>query len=75
MLVAIGGFAVGSSTLALVAVFVWLVATARFCWCRLRGTSHAPTHILEMMAASMLIPPLAVFWGLVGAARFRVFIF
>ncbi len=75
MLVAIGGFAVGSSTLALVAAFVWLAAMARFCWRRLRGTSHAPRHILEMMRASMLIPPLAVFWGLVGAVRFRAFIF
>jgi len=38
----------------------------------LRGTSKAPTHIAEMIVTSILIPPLSVFWRIVGALRYRV---
>jgi GT2 family glycosyltransferase len=54
------------------AVLVWLAFTAAFCWRRLRGTSWAPLHVLEMALTSIVIPPVAVFWRLVGALRFRV---
>jgi hypothetical protein len=50
----------------------WLALTARFCAQRLRGTALTPSHVAEMVVTSMLIPPLAVFWRLVGAIRFRV---
>lgn len=50
---------------------VWAVLTARFCLHRLRGTSKSPAHIAEMVVTSILIPPLSVFWRLVGALRFR----
>jgi glycosyltransferase involved in cell wall biosynthesis len=55
------------------ALAVWLSLTARFCLARLRRTSRAPAHLLEMILTSVLIPPLAVFWRLRGAWRFRVF--
>jgi glycosyltransferase involved in cell wall biosynthesis len=51
---------------------VWLLFTAAFCWRRLKGVSWAPLHVLEMMLTSIAIPPLAVFWRLVGAWRFKV---
>lgn len=51
---------------------VWGVLTARFCLHRLRGTSKAPAHIVEMVVTSILIPPLSVFWRVVGALKFRV---
>ena len=54
------------------ALVPWLVLTARFCLHRLRGTSKAPSHVAEMVVTSILIPPLSVFWRLVGALRFRV---
>jgi hypothetical protein len=60
-----GGAAVGLS-------FVWLALTADFCRRRLAGTSRALTHVLEMIVTSALIPPVAVFWRLVGALRFKV---
>jgi glycosyltransferase involved in cell wall biosynthesis len=60
--------------LAAVASLIWLASTAAFSWRRLHGTSHAPVHIAEIAATSILIPPLAVFWRLVGAIRFRAFI-
>ena len=52
-------------------LLVWGVLTARFCLHRLRGTSKSPAHIAEMVVTSILIPPLSVFWRLVGALRFR----
>jgi GT2 family glycosyltransferase len=39
---------------------------------RLRGTSHRPGHVLEMVATSALIPFLSVYWRLRGAWHFRV---
>jgi len=57
---------------ALVAGCVWLIVTARFCAWRLRGTSHAPRHVVEMAVTSVLIPPLSIYWRLRGAFAFRV---
>jgi GT2 family glycosyltransferase len=54
------------------ALVLWLVLTVRLCLQRLRGTSKAPSHVAEMVVTSILIPPLSVFWRLVGALRFRV---
>jgi len=50
---------------------LWAFLTARFCLHRLRGTSRSPAHIAEMVVTSILIPPLSVFWRLVGALKFR----
>jgi GT2 family glycosyltransferase len=52
-------------------LLIWAVLTARFCMHRLHGTSKSPAHIAEMVVTSILIPPLSVFWRLVGALRFR----
>ena len=51
---------------------LWLAFTARFAWQRLRGTSKSPRHVLEMIVTSIAIPPVALFWRLVGALKFRV---
>jgi glycosyltransferase involved in cell wall biosynthesis len=56
----------------LVAGACWFLLTARFCLQRLHGTIMSASHILEMIVTSAVIPPLAVFWRLVGIARFRV---
>src|SRR3954471_142839 len=50
---------------------LWAFLTARLCLHRLRGTSKSPAHIAEMVVTSILIPPLSVFWRLVGALKFR----
>jgi hypothetical protein len=50
---------------------IWLALTARFCTERLAHTSRAPSHVAEMIVTSALIPPLAVFWRMVGAFKFR----
>jgi Glycosyltransferases, probably involved in cell wall biogenesis len=61
--------------LAIVMLGAWALLTASFCARRLRGTSRAPEHVTEMIVTSMLIPPLAVYWRLRGAVRFRVVFF
>ena len=66
------GAVIASGILALIGLLIWLGLTARFCVQRLRYTSHAPRHIAEMVVTSMLIPPLAIFWRLYGAVKFRV---
>jgi len=62
----------GSAGVALAAGLAWLALTARLCLMRLRGTAKTASHIAEMIVTSALIPPLAVFWRLAGAIRYRV---
>jgi hypothetical protein len=61
-----------SPILAAAGVAAWLVLTVRLCWRRLQGTSHSAPHVAEIIVTSVLIPPLAVFWRLAGALRYRV---
>lgn len=67
------GLFTGSRSTARIALLLWALLTGRFCIQRLKHTSHAPHHVLEMIVTSALIPPLAVFWRLWGAVKFRVF--
>jgi len=69
---ALGGLIVGRRRPALGACAVWLLLTGRFCRRRLRETAHTPRHIAEMIVTSLLIPPLAIFWRIRGALKFRV---
>jgi glycosyltransferase involved in cell wall biosynthesis len=62
----------GAYRLSALSALLWSALTTRFCLQRLRGTSRAPAHVLEMIVTSILIPPLAVYWRLRGAVRFRV---
>ena len=70
-----GGIALirGRTRPAAVMLVLWAVLTGRFAGERLRHTSRAPQHVAEMVVTSALIPPLSVFWRLVGAIKFRVF--
>lgn len=72
LLAAAGGLVAGRPALAAGAGLSWLLLSARFCAMRLAATAKTPSHVLEMIVTSALIPPLAVFWRLVGAIRFRV---
>ena len=67
---------VGSLALALTgfipALVLWATFTAKFFFERLRGASKCASHVVEMLVTSVLIPPLAVFWRLAGALRYRV---
>jgi GT2 family glycosyltransferase len=61
----------GQAALALAPAAVWLLLTLRFCSRRLVGTAHTPGHVAEMIATSVAIPVVAVYWRVVGALRFR----
>jgi GT2 family glycosyltransferase len=58
-----------------VAFTAWLVPFVHFCARRLRGTSKAPSHVLEMLVTSALIPLAACYWLIRGNIRYRVFRF
>ncbi len=63
--------AAGWHLAAIAAMAGWVTITMRFAVCRLRGTSRAPSHIMEMLVTSAIIPLLSVYWRLRGAWRFR----
>jgi glycosyltransferase involved in cell wall biosynthesis len=73
LVVALAALLAGGSSVALAAITCWSLLTCRFCARRLRGTSHDPRHVTEMVLTSLLIPPLSIYWRLRGAVRFRVF--
>lgn len=72
LLLTLSGLVAGSDPVAATGATAWLLLTATFFGKRLRGTSRAPSHIAELVITSALIPPLAVFWRIAGAIRFRV---
>lgn len=68
MIAAVGG----RGTLAAGAALFWLGMTGALFVKRMGGTAKTPSHIAEMLLTSAVIPPLAVYWRMVGAWRFRV---
>lgn len=62
----------GSAGVAWIALAIWLALTAWFCWHRLRGAALTPSHVAEMIATSIVIPPLSLYWRLRGALAFKV---
>ncbi len=72
LLVCIGGMLGQQPYLAFGAACLWLLLTGCFCLQRLRKTSRQSGHVAEMLITSALIPPLAIFWRLYGAIKFRV---
>ncbi|RJG11381.1 glycosyltransferase family 2 protein [Massilia cavernae] len=72
LLIALAGLVAGSTPVAATGAAAWCLLTAMFFVKRLRGTSRTPSHIAELVFTSALIPPLAVFWRIAGAIRFRV---
>jgi GT2 family glycosyltransferase len=63
---------IGNLFIASLAAVLWTGLMIRFLGRRLRGTSRAPFHILEMLVTSLFIPFLSVFWRLYGAVKYRV---
>lgn len=66
------GLAVNHEILAVTGCGAWLVMTAMLCIRRLRGNATSVSHVADMLVTSALIPPLAVFWRVIGAIRYRV---
>ena len=72
LLAAIAALAAEATAVAIAAAAVWLGLTLRLAARRLAGTRRTWRHVAEMLVTSAAIPPLAVFWRIVGAARYRV---
>lgn len=72
LLLAGAAAAAGQAPPALLACLAWLALTLRLCARRLAGSASTVPHVAEIVLASALPPPLAVFWRLAGAIRFRV---
>jgi GT2 family glycosyltransferase len=69
----VSGWWAGAPAIGVAGLFVWGVLTSQFFARRMTGNSRAWRHVLEMFTTSIVIPPLAVFWRLRGAVRYRVF--
>lgn len=65
----------GHMALGVAAAGAWGLMTGRLCLLRLKTNSRSLSHILEMIVTSVLIPPLATYWRLRGAIRFRSALF
>jgi len=72
LLLALGGAVLDMRALTWAAGGGWAGATAHFCLKRLRRTSRRFDHVVEMALTSALIPPIAVFWRMAGAVKYRV---
>jgi len=67
---AVGLFATGHSTAAILAAGVWAALTAHFFMRRLRGTSRTARNVIDLAITSVGIPLLSIFWRTVGLLRF-----
>ncbi|HSL42441.1 MAG TPA: glycosyltransferase [Anaerolineales bacterium] len=69
------GILVENRWLAVLMAVIWLGLVLHFAFLRLRHTKRTPSHIVEMLFTSAVIPYLSVFWRLYGAFRYRVLFF
>jgi GT2 family glycosyltransferase len=68
------GLASGTPSVVVGSAGMWAGITGGFALRRLRHTSRAPRHIAEMILTSALIPPLAIFWRIMGALKYRTWL-
>jgi GT2 family glycosyltransferase len=54
-------------------ILSWLLLSLWFIFQRIRGTSLAPAHLLEMAITSFCIPFISIYWQCYGAVKYRVF--
>lgn len=72
LVTAVTGLTAGHEIVAVIGCGAWLVLTAMLCIRRLRGGPNSAAHIADMLVTSALIPPVAVFWRVLGAIKYRV---
>jgi glycosyltransferase involved in cell wall biosynthesis len=72
LVTAVMGLAAGHEIVAVIGCGGWLVLTAMLAIRRLRGGPHRAAHIADMLVTSALIPPVSVFWRVLGAIKYRV---
>lgn len=62
----------GQQVIAFICFSAWLYLTVAFILKRLSNASLSFKHVTEMVATSLLIPFISVFWNLYGAIKFKV---
>lgn len=62
----------GQKLIGLICLAAWMYLTILFILKRLTNASLSIKHVLEMVATSLLIPFVSVFWNLYGAIKFKV---
>lgn len=65
------GVLVRDQVIVLAAAVAWVSMTLGFALIRLHGTSRHPSHVMEMLVTSALIPIASLYWRIRGALRFR----
>jgi hypothetical protein len=58
--------------IAFISLFAWAFLMISFILKRLENSSRSFKHVSEMVATSLLIPFISVFWNLYGAFKFKV---
>lgn len=74
LLIAPAALVMDAHGVALTAALAWSGLTGAFFVRRLSNTSKRPAHVAEMLVTSALIPPVAVFWRIVGSIRYRAWL-
>ena len=72
LLVAIFSLLLMHTTIALVALTTWVLLLLQFTLKRLANTSHATSHIYEMLYTSVVIPFASIYWHFYGLMKYRV---
>jgi glycosyltransferase involved in cell wall biosynthesis len=75
LLAAAVGWSLGWTWLLGPSLVLWLGGVAQFCAKRLRHTSRRAAHVGEMLLTSACIPPVAIYWRIRGAIKYRVAFF
>jgi hypothetical protein len=68
----LSGMIVHSSNVTAFGFAVWAGLNIHFIIKRLYGKSLSPKHIAEMVATSLVIPFLSVYWQWYGAVKYKV---
>jgi glycosyltransferase involved in cell wall biosynthesis len=75
LFLALAGALIDAKALTWGGLAMWAGITLWFIWLRLRHTSKKPSHILEMVVTSLVIPYLSLYWRVKGAFEYKVFFF
>lgn len=70
LLIAVCGFVAGSPKVAMAGLTAWAGLSLFFFFWRLRLSALTLPNLVELAITSLFIPPVSMFWRMVGAAKF-----
>jgi glycosyltransferase involved in cell wall biosynthesis len=71
-LIMLTGLLIPDKTLSWVGLVMWLSLSLLFIFRRLRNTTLAPGHLIEIVVTSLCIPFLSIYWQWYGAIKYRI---